>query len=472
MKSQSLTGQRTQVQTDSVATSTSAWVSHSLQLKGVSLLDFLRQYPQEARFFFENDRLPLALAACGVAASVLAQGSQRFETIRQQLEARSAQVFVTQAYSPKAVRPRWFGGFSFRSGHRPEGVWAGFPAARFVLPRRQLARIDGQSWLTLTDEVRPGESLTQAQRRLAHEAHQFSMPKAVSDFPRTLCKGRLEWLMGQSQWRALVEAAIERIHHKALEKVVLAQACRLQMAGPIDPIDALGRLKQVYPQCYRFLVAPHPGQVFFGSSPELLAQVNENHVETVSMASSIRRGQTPEEDQALGEKLMASAKERHEHAVVVQSIQKRLKALTRQLAISNEPEIVRFYNIQHLQTKIQGELLTPCGILPVVEAMHPTPAMGGTPRPAALAFIEQTEPFQRGWYASPVGWVDLEGNGLFAVAIRSAVVHQAHAQLFAGAGIVNDSDPDREWAEVQLKFRPMLEALGQHTQTIDPRAHP
>jgi menaquinone-specific isochorismate synthase len=117
-------------------------------------------------------------------------------------------------------------------------------------------------------------------------------------------------------------------------------------------------------------------------------------------------------------------------------------------------------NIQHLQTEVQGKLANPCGVLPVVEALHPTPAMGGSPRIVALRLIKENEPFSRGWYAAPVGWLDAQGNGCFAVAIRSAVSVGHEAYLFAGAGIVADSDPLKEWHETGLKFRPMLEALG------------
>ena len=145
---------------------------------------------------------------------------------------------------------------------------------------------------------------------------------------------------------------------------------------------------------------------------------------------------------------------------MLRSIAKRLAPLAGALEVDAPPRVAKFSNIQHLLTPIRATLERDRGVLSVVAALHPTPAMGGTPRAAALAWIAQVEPFSRGWYAAPVGWVDLDGNGAFVVAIRSALAQGARAHLFAGAGIVADSDPAREWDEIGLKFRPMREALG------------
>jgi isochorismate synthase len=162
----------------------------------------------------------------------------------------------------------------------------------------------------------------------------------------------------------------------------------------------------------------------------------------------------------LGEQLLASAKDRHEHEVVVRTVVEALGPLCDQLDVGATPSLLKLGNVQHLYTPVTGHLCSACTLLNVVERLHPTPAVGGRPREAALALIREREGFDRGWYGGPVGWIDQRGEGEFAVAIRSALLHGTQATLFAGCGIVADSDPEREYAEAALKLKPMLSALG------------
>ena len=138
----------------------------------------------------------------------------------------------------------------------------------------------------------------------------------------------------------------------------------------------------------------------------------------------------------------------------------RLTGLGAELEIPDAPVVYTLSNIQHLYTPIQGKLAAAIGVLPLVETLHPTPALGGAPREQALAFISQAESVPRGWYAAPVGWIDHNLDGAFGVAIRSAVAQRQRVWLYAGAGIVADSEPEKEWAETGWKFRPIQQALG------------
>jgi isochorismate synthase len=207
------------------------------------------------------------------------------------------------------------------------------------------------------------------------------------------------------------------------------------------------------------MFAPRGGKTFLGATPELLARVERGELFSVALAGSVGRGKTPAEAESLAAELLASTKDRHEHALVVGAIRHGLEPLTAQLDIPNVPGIRRLANIQHLETPIRGKLAAGCGALDVVAALHPTPALGGVPRQPALEFIAANEPTARGWYAAPIGWLDAEGNGTFAVAIRSALVDGDRALLYAGAGIVDGSDPAKEWQETELKFKPLMDAL-------------
>jgi menaquinone-specific isochorismate synthase len=180
----------------------------------------------------------------------------------------------------------------------------------------------------------------------------------------------------------------------------------------------------------------------------------------MGLAGSIGRGKTPAEDADLAQELLNSAKNQHEHALVVQSIRRRLASLTNELTMPDEPGILQLGYIQHLFTPIHATLKHADGVLPILQNLHPTPALGGQPRELAMPFISQAEPVPRGWYGAPVGWLDHHLDGAFGVAIRSAITQDRRVWLYAGAGIVADSDPQAEWDETALKFRPMLNALG------------
>jgi menaquinone-specific isochorismate synthase len=180
----------------------------------------------------------------------------------------------------------------------------------------------------------------------------------------------------------------------------------------------------------------------------------------MGLAGSIRRGKNPAEDEELADQLWHDPKERHEHALVVNEIQAKLTPLTRALDVPTDPQVLRLGYIQHLHTPIHGELQQASGVLPLVERLHPTPALGGSPRAAALEFIRRAEPVPRGWYAAPIGFIDAQLEGMFAVAIRSAIAQERRVWLYAGAGIVASSIPQKEWDEIGLKFKPMLNALG------------
>ena len=230
--------------------------------------------------------------------------------------------------------------------------------------------------------------------------------------------------MSPDEWARLIHAVQQEIATTELKKVVLARVCEARFDERINIYNALAFLNKAYADCYRFVFEPRPFHTFLGATPELLAKVEGATLTTMSLAGSIRRSANPLEDAALGQQLMESPKDRHEHEVVVMSILGRLAPLTTQLEISPAPGVYKLSNIQHLFTPIRGTLAQPDGILPLVEALHPTPAMGGSPRSLALDFISRQEPMPRGWYASPVGWIDYKLDGAFAVGIRSAVVQE------------------------------------------------
>jgi isochorismate synthase len=180
----------------------------------------------------------------------------------------------------------------------------------------------------------------------------------------------------------------------------------------------------------------------------------------MALAGTGPRGATPEEDCALGQRLLADPKERTEHAVVVDAVREGLAEVSTRVVTEAEPRLHKLANVQHLVTPIRAQVQPGRGVLDLVERLHPTPAVGGYPRKRALEVIRQVEELDRGWYAAPLGWVDAQGQGEFVVGLRSALLRGDAATLFAGCGIVADSDPATELAEAGWKLRPILSALG------------
>ena len=387
----------------------------------------------------------------GAAVTVEANGPERLREVR---ESASSILDSADVDGPTIARPRFFGGFAFHEEATGRGPWADFPAARFVVPEVQLVFDGDDAWLTLN--ATDTETGT-VEDRLA------SVRETLDDFEATPAGGppgvaRRHRTTSVDAWRESVETAVSRIRAGELRKVVLAQALEVELDNPASVPDLLARLGETYPECHRFLVEPPMGASFLGATPERLVSVRGREVETGALAGTTGRGDTEDEDEWLANELLASEKDNHEHELVAETIREQLTPLSAEIRVG-ERGIRKLATVQHLWTPIDATLARDEHVLSLVEALHPTPAVGGLPPNAALDVIRDTEPFDRGWYAAPVGWFDADGDGSFAVAIRSATVEGTMATLFAGVGLVADSDPDAEWDEVQLKYRPILDEL-------------
>jgi isochorismate synthase len=255
---------------------------------------------------------------------------------------------------------------------------------------------------------------------------------------------------------AAVSTARRRIRTSDLDKVVLARMLVVRGDRSFDRPALLRRLRELEPDAYTFAV-----HGFVGATPELLVQRSGERVRSNPLAGTIRRGVTPAQDGAAAELLLASAKDRSEHAMVVAAVAEGLAPVCRSVAAPREPSVLGTGTVWHLSTEIEGMLREPAAsALRLASLIHPTPAVCGTPPSLAMDAIHEMEPFDRTLYAGIVGWMDATGDGAWAVALRCAEVQGAMASLFAGAGIVEGSDPQAELAETDAKFASMLAALG------------
>jgi menaquinone-specific isochorismate synthase len=240
---------------------------------------------------------------------------------------------------------------------------------------------------------------------------------------------------------------------------VLARALDLTANAPLHPLQVLDGLRQRFPECFSFSIANGQGDSFIGASPERLVRVSQNVLEADVLAGTIRRGFGAMEDAAMGAQLLASEKDQHEHAVVLSSMLRRLKKLGLTPEQPAQPVLRKLANLQHLHTPVRAPLMDGIRLLDALAVLHPTPAVGGSPREKAVREIRGIEGFSRGLYAGALGWMNARGGGEFMVGIRSALVHGERARVYAGAGIVAGSTPDKEFAETELKFKALMDAL-------------
>ncbi len=356
--------------------------------------------------------------------------------------------------------PILMGGFSFDTARHESTAWRGYPDGRMVLPRICVGARDGRAWLTVNAVLNQD---TSAERESAEIFRLLPLLKTeLAAFGAADCTGAnpvLTELRSASGWRNEVAAAARAVRRGKLGKVVLARALRLDCARPFDPALALRRLASGYPTCVSFAIA-HGDRCFLGATPERLLRIRDGEVSTICLAGSYPRGATDEADRKMTEALLADPKERREHFLVLGALLETLRASCTALKVPDAPSVLKLSNVQHLCTPLSARLIPGRNILEIVEQLHPTPSVGGQPRELALKFIREHEGLDRGWYAGTIGWVDHRGEGEFAVAIRAALLCGTQATLFAGCGVVADSDPEREYAESCMKLTPMLTALG------------
>ncbi len=341
-------------------------------------------------------------------------------------------------------------GFAFESNGASRPEWDGFTPSSAVVPLVSVrSRADACELIVVV----PPNTETFEALDLLQQLGQASMGAPVRAADHSI-----ESHPSPDAWEGAVAEAVDTIRSGVLRKVVLARSLQVRSDVPAPPFGVVRRLRSDYPSCFVYGWQEGEG-TFVGASPELLVARRGDQVRSHPLAGSAPRGQDEEADQALGEQLMASSKNRAEHQMVVDDIAERLGAVTSELRFDPTPSLRKVNHVQHLSTEIAGTVVDGLGVVELAGQIHPTPAVGGSPRGEALAAIRKSEGFDRGWYAGGVGWTSADGDGEVALALRCALLRGDRAWLYAGAGIVADSVPVGELEETRLKFRTMLDLL-------------
>jgi len=408
------------------------------------------------RIFWTRPDERFGLVGLGRAREFTFHGSARFDNAAAAWRACAANA-VGDAPHAYAAGVLALGGFAFNPDGSGGEDWRGFPAGAIVVPRVCIYTSGDENWLILAVAVDPDgaseiDALVMELDRIAGDLE--GLPREVS----TDSGGAvLEELPSGEVWRGSVAGAVQAAREGLLRKVVLARALRVRDVR-VRATTGLASLRRDYPNCAIFAVS-RAGGCFIGATPERLVRIHQGRVTTMAVAGSAPRGVSLDEDRRLGEALLKSPKDRLEHAVVVDVLRDVISEACDDVTTTPAPTLLKLSNIQHLLTPLAGRLREDVSVIELAGRLHPTPAVGGFPRERALRWLDEHEGLDRGWYAGPVGWLDGRGQGEFAVAIRSALLRGDEALLFAGCGIMADSDPDQEYAESWLKLRPILSAL-------------
>jgi isochorismate synthase len=414
----------------------------------------------EPWFCFEQpDRSGAALAALGCVRRIAGSGPARFADAARAWRELAGAAEADAPDGPPGAGLVAVGGFAFGDDGGGAPHWAGFEAADLVVPEVALARRGGDVRLTLAALAAPDDVPEELAARLERRAGELrGDPLPLLD-PAPAGRFHIASIAPPEHYEAAVARAVERIRAGDFEKIVLAREVAVHAPAAHDAAAVFGVLRAAFESCYVFC-AGRGDAAFIAASPELLVRREGLRASTVALAGSTRRSADPAVDDHLGEQLMRSDKDREEQEIVARRIARALRPYSVWVAAPDEPAIVKVANIQHLATPIRAQLTHPRSAIELAGLLHPTPAVGGEPHAAAAPRIPAFEGLDRGWYAGPVGWTDANEDGEFCVALRCALLRGREARLYAGVGVVRDSDPAAELAETEVKLGALLPVLS------------
>ncbi|UII55315.1 isochorismate synthase [Cytobacillus spongiae] len=410
------------------------------------------------RFFWKDPSDETTIIGIGICKQIQSdQASDRFFHVEEEWARLNKDSLVDNSFQLNGTGPTMFGGFSFDPLKERTELWSKFSHTLFHVPKYMLTHVNGQSYLTTNvictkhDDASLFEKI-EAERRTLLTNVELPINQEVP-----MIKEAVE--IEPSEWKDTVSSIVKGLKTGPIKKVVLARELRLQFNHEFDIESVLQKLYEEQRQSYIFAFESN-GDCFLGASPERLVKKNGDEVFSTCLAGSTPRGKNKEDDELLGEQLLSDQKNLVEHQYVVDMIKTAMKDECIEVHLPDQPQLMKMRDIQHLYTPVTGKTQNDTSLLRLVKRLHPTPALGGLPRMEALEKIREVEQLDRGYYAAPLGWIDYQGNGEYAVAIRSALIQKTEASLFAGCGVVEDSNAESEYLETKIKFRPMLSALG------------
>jgi salicylate biosynthesis isochorismate synthase/menaquinone-specific isochorismate synthase len=409
--------------------------------------------------FEQPDREGASLAGLGSAVTLEDRGPGRFERVAARWRRLVSEAYADPPDGPFGSGLVAAGGFAFADDGSSSLHWSSFAPASLAVPEVALARRAGETWCTVAALVHAGDAPEDVLARIKARLQTLvARPLPLLD-PHPTERHRIGGALAPEHYEAAVARAVELIRRGELEKIVLAREVEVHAPREHDLAAVYDVLRGAFGGCFVFAVGRGEGTLI-AASPELLIRREGLRASALALAGSTGRSADPAVDDHLGERMLRSSKERSEHAIVAEMIERQLRAHSVWVTMPDEPSVVRIANIQHLATPIRAQLAQPVDAIELAGLLHPTPALGGEPTERATALIPALEGIDRGWYAGPVGWTDANGDGEFCVALRCALVEGRVARCYAGVGVVADSDPAGELAETEVKLEALLPVLS------------
>ncbi len=413
-----------------------------------------KKYKSE-RFYWQTPEKNFTLVGFGKAKE-LTDDQASFEKVDTFILEEKAKIYQNNFITGTGAI--LFGGFAFDSKPIEQNDWGRMEQGLFYLPTFLLTETDGKQYLTMNFSAETEDALQQKWQQLTEEfASVMETEKVAKKEPAQIKAEEI----AVSEWMTVVDDTVAKLREAGpLKKVVLARRMEVKSNQPFQAEIILQNLQQQQTNTY-FFVLESDEQIFVGATPERLLKASKETFSTASIAGSVSRGTTETEDDSLGNYLLNDLKNKQEHKIVVDRIIKELEQMTGTSIQATTPQLLKNRDIQHLYLPIEGKRKKAYRFLKGVQQLHPTPALGGEPKELAIAWLKEHEQLDRGLYGAPIGWVAIkEDIGEFAVGIRSAVFTGAIGYLYAGCGVVKDSQAEQERIETKIKFQPMLRGIG------------
>ncbi len=416
-----------------------------IPLNETPLLPWLASQESKQKIYWNDRKAQLEIAGIGCADCVHTQDSGDYFNVISH---------IREKLSTNYPEMRYFGGFNFSDEDGHDNYWQNFGNNYFVLPRFEMIRDGMNNKFAMNFLANDKSDFRELVRQI--ETIQEDCPELPDEIPFMISH---QHYPEKASWDSMIRSALEEIDKQDFEKIVLARKTKLEFSDKLNGFHILQNLKDLNPESTHFGIQPEFDSMFIGGTPELLYRRNGENIFSVAIAGTRRRGSTEIEDEHLENVLLTSEKDLREHRFVIDNVHEILNDLCKHVSTPDEISILKLARVQHLFTSFEGVLKPGNSDVEIISKLHPTPAVGGFPTDRAISEISRLEPFKRGWYAAPVGWISAE-EAHFVVAIRSGLINNNDLYLYSGAGIVAGSDPDLEWEEVENKLANFLRAVN------------
>ncbi len=420
----------------------------------LALLECLH-HPNAPHSYFEKPTEEFSIACGGFLAKGEFIGNNRFHDAKIWTRSLFSRIEKAGDATLPGTGPTLFVNATFEASAQTGGP----PPLMVFLPRWQVLNHRGEHFVVLNSKVLPDSDPDQLQSQLDQSLDAMVGLRFEHDSQRTGKPVSLDSPMESYDYLQGVRQALEHIRSGICSKIVLARQLQFRLRCELSPFSIAHDLRKRFPDCHSFSLSSPQEGIWVGASPETLASLRGNYLKTEALAGSAPRGHSAGKDAHWGNTLLAREKEVREHQIVIESIRRRLESIGVSSFSQGLPRLLRLANLQHVRTPVQGKI--PLGSHPfdVLDALHPTPAMGGAPRGPALCKLAEIESAPRGWYSGVAGWMDGRGRSDFIVPIRCGKIQPDALTLYAGAGIVEGSIPEQEKSETDWKLQAMLEVI-------------